>query len=430
MNKSLRIFFHKFRRKRFSVQLSISLFIIISYFLVILYQRMQYHYTNTELDKWPPIKMFVYKIPSYFNRDWIFSSTTPDRTFIDPFKGRFNRFAEVLIHRMSKKSPIRTKNPKEANIFYVPFYSKIFHSNLYKDPTPELWSNLTAFGPYLERNNFTDHALIQSAPNYGDAPLDQYISSETGPIISSMDFSINIFYSVWAYARSILIPFVSYFPGYENWLLQYENQYKNLKNKNINNTNIKNNYINRTISFFVAQAQSHRNLNPKASKLRTNLSNILALIPNAVVLEISRKGEKNMSKVLHQIAKNMIKSEFCLIPFGDAPSSKRFYDAINYLCIPVIVSDYVFYPYEGLDIDYEKFVIQIPQNEMNFSKINSIIKEYGPEKRSKMREEMIKVRDKLIYSLKRPKVGDAYWRYIWALYDRYHMLSPYYDPWN
>lgn len=49
----------------------------------------------------------------------------------------------------------------------------------------------------------------------------------------------------------------------------------------------------------------------------------------------------------------VIRSVFCLSPAGDTPSSARLFDAIVSGCIPVIVSDEVELPFEGI-LDYRK----------------------------------------------------------------------------
>ena len=49
----------------------------------------------------------------------------------------------------------------------------------------------------------------------------------------------------------------------------------------------------------------------------------------------------------------MIRSLFCLSPAGDTPSSARLFDAIVSGCLPVIVSDELELPFEGI-LDYRK----------------------------------------------------------------------------
>ncbi|KAG5544606.1 hypothetical protein RHGRI_017141 [Rhododendron griersonianum] len=57
-----------------------------------------------------------------------------------------------------------------------------------------------------------------------------------------------------------------------------------------------------------------------------------------------------------QSIKGMRTSEFCLHPAGDTPTSCRLFDAIQSLCIPVIVSDNIELPFEGM-VDYSEFSV-------------------------------------------------------------------------
>ncbi|CAI0398046.1 unnamed protein product [Linum tenue] len=57
-----------------------------------------------------------------------------------------------------------------------------------------------------------------------------------------------------------------------------------------------------------------------------------------------------------QSIRGMRTSEFCLHPAGDTPTSCRLFDAIQSLCIPVIVSDSIELPFEGI-VDYSGFSI-------------------------------------------------------------------------
>lgn len=63
-----------------------------------------------------------------------------------------------------------------------------------------------------------------------------------------------------------------------------------------------------------------------------------------------------------QSIKGMRTSEFCLHPAGDTPTSCRLFDAIQSLCIPVIVSDNIELPFEGT-IDYTKFSVFVAVSE-------------------------------------------------------------------
>lgn len=56
----------------------------------------------------------------------------------------------------------------------------------------------------------------------------------------------------------------------------------------------------------------------------------------------------------------IVRSLFCLNPAGDTPSSARLFDAIVSGCIPVIVSDELELPFEGI-LDYRKVCMHLYQ---------------------------------------------------------------------
>ena len=57
------------------------------------------------------------------------------------------------------------------------------------------------------------------------------------------------------------------------------------------------------------------------------------------------------------IEKGHGRSVFCLSPAGDTPSSARLFDAIVSGCIPVVVSDELELPFEGI-LDYQQVISQ------------------------------------------------------------------------
>lgn len=87
--------------------------------------------------------------------------------------------------------------------------------------------------------------------------------------------------------------------------------------------------------------------------VRAKLWDVLVNEPGVVMEE----GLPNAAGVQQSIP-GMRASEFCLNPAGDTPTSCRLFDAIQSLCIPVIVSDHIELPFEGM-IDYSEFAVFI-----------------------------------------------------------------------
>ncbi|KAC9715904.1 hypothetical protein E3N88_45347 [Mikania micrantha] len=99
--------------------------------------------------------------------------------------------------------------------------------------------------------------------------------------------------------------------------------------------------------------------------------------PNATGKEQSINGMRN--------------SEFCLHPAGDTPTSCRLFDAIQSLCIPVIISDNIELPFEGI-IDYTEFSIFVAVSEaLQPNWLVNHLKSYTDVQKSKLRQNMARV---------------------------------------
>lgn len=92
-----------------------------------------------------------------------------------------------------------------------------------------------------------------------------------------------------------------------------------------------------------------------------------------------------------QSIKGMRTSEFCLHPAGDTPSSCRLFDAVASLCIPVIVSDDIELPFEGM-IDYTEFSIFVSVgNAMRPKWLASYLKTISKQEKDEFRRNLAKV---------------------------------------
>lgn len=77
-----------------------------------------------------------------------------------------------------------------------------------------------------------------------------------------------------------------------------------------------------------------------------------------VVIEEGTAGEAGKAAA----QSGMHKSVFCLCPAGDTPSSARLFDAIVSGCLPVIISDELELPFEGI-LDYRKIALFVSSSD-------------------------------------------------------------------
>lgn len=84
-------------------------------------------------------------------------------------------------------------------------------------------------------------------------------------------------------------------------------------------------------------------------------------------------------------------SEFCLHPAGDTPTSCRLFDAIQSLCIPVIVSDDIELPFEGI-VDYAEFSVFVAVGDaLRPNWLVSHLRSYSDEQKNRFRRNMAHV---------------------------------------
>jgi hypothetical protein len=105
--------------------------------------------------------------------------------------------------------------------------------------------------------------------------------------------------------------------------------------------------------------------NNKATPIRNAMANTLRTIPHSLILVAQRYSPVNNIDQ-YNFSKFLVHSDFCTVPYGDSPSAKRLFDTFRTLCIPIILSDKIRFPFENLFIDYSKLVLQIPVKKPHF----------------------------------------------------------------
>ncbi|KAL4612309.1 hypothetical protein ACB092_08G189100 [Castanea dentata] len=105
---------------------------------------------------------------------------------------------------------------------------------------------------------------------------------------------------------------------------------------------------------------------------------------------IMEEGFPNANGV-EQSIRGMRTLEFCLHPAGDTPTSCRLFDAIQSLCIPVIVSDNIELPFEGM-VDYSEFSVFVAVNDaLRPNWLVGYLKSFSEEQKNKFQQNMAHV---------------------------------------
>ena len=76
--------------------------------------------TERDVSILPPLKIYVYDMPEFYNKEQ--AKINPDCRHDYSTTWQTKYTLEVYLHEQLLKSPLRTKDPEEANLFYVPLY--------------------------------------------------------------------------------------------------------------------------------------------------------------------------------------------------------------------------------------------------------------------------------------------------------------------
>ncbi|KAF3793857.1 putative arabinosyltransferase [Nymphaea thermarum] len=176
---------------------------------------------------------------------------------------------------------------------------------------------------------------------------------------SSMNTSEVIHHTQVSLLKDVIVPYTHLLP---NLLLSEDQERK-------------------TLLYFKGAKHRHR-----GGLVREGLWNLLVNEPGVVMEE----GFPNATG-REQSIRGMQTSEFCLHPAGDTPTSCRLFDAILSLCIPVIVSDSIELPFEGM-IDYTEFSVFVSvNNAMKPNWLLSHLRSFSKEQKDSFRKKSSQV---------------------------------------
>jgi hypothetical protein len=345
------------------------------------------------------MKVFVYPESPYHTLDCLFPPELPNR-YVNTTGYWWQRMLEPVVHHQFLHSPILTSDPSSASLFVVPHYSRMC-SGL---DGGERWRAIPAYlgehGGFFRRYSGCDHFVMHSVPHYGDKPADLSVFRPTGPIVGLLDFKWRAIRDLpWTTSRSLVVPFIT-LPAPDTSASA------------------------RGTSVFVAMSTSKKGLKAASASLRQRIQEQLANVSGSEIFLIDRQEYATFRAAIDALPERMGRARLCICPPGDAPSSKRFYDAISYFCIPYILTDYWFLPYEDVLIDYEKSLKQLWSRKVH--ELGRALNAMSIPEVNRMRDELKVVRRRFTwdYELK-PRTGEALWTLSWALYDKIRMLKPY-----
>ncbi|KAL3690919.1 hypothetical protein R1sor_004570 [Riccia sorocarpa] len=238
---------------------------------------------------------------------------------------------DLLEGRSGDKEFIRVRNPKQADLFFVPFFSsQCYNKNSAIECGLKLhgcckeeMAKLVLESPYWRHSGGEDHIIPLHHPNA--FWFSRHLLNASIFIVADFGRTLP---QVPSLKKDVVAPYYHTIPTYED-------------------DNPDDPFNSREILLFFRGT-----IKRKADGIvRTKLANI---IRNETGVRFE-EGIRNETGFL-QATEGMRNSKFCLDPAGDTPSSCRLFDAIVSHCVPVILSDKIELPFEA-DLDYTSFAL-------------------------------------------------------------------------
>ena len=315
------------------------------------------------------LRIFVYDLPSIFNKDQVTKNRLSPPKIRDPnCTGNFYS-AEYSLHQFLLNSWYRTLDPSEADFFYVPVYSccflinnhpnnltrtAIFHQKLLKHITTaypyfnasngrdHVWAFTQGFGPRL----FGDFSQIKSGiflVHNGQFTLDDFTPYK--------DMTIPPDLTGYGYPSVYEIPEAD--RPVKKWLGHFGGTVIP-----IDVTDERGSHYSKGVRQYIKE---HFTNDPDFQITGTRVSTYF---------------------------RDMMSSTFCLCPEGWHAWNPRPYQAVQLGCIPVLLSEEVELAFEDM-INYSRFMLRVRPTDVG--KLKSILLSVRPDEIAAMQREMEKV---------------------------------------
>ena len=329
---------YRFVPKKVFPYLVTVLFIRIIYLISQNYEKEKDVYTKHYYffyNRFAPLKFYMYNISLNTTRKLC------KNNFCD-----FNRvkkqhahtfYFEYVLKKTFEKGYNRVYDPEKADLFYVPIYFGAYNMNRKKADFDEIILPLVrSQGKWYDRYGAVDQVFVQLLFSHENIPFtlrhQETVAAQT--TIGDVNWvnSINKPREIWRYT---VMPY----------------------NSNFNlSTDI---HRKRYLQAFLIGQYNLQTFDKRAKYIRQALVQEMKKTPNTAVIETKRKSHYKAAEFFN-IEALMRSSEFCPVPHGDGPASKRMYDTFKSGCIPIVLTDEIRFPFEHLFAYYDDAITHIP----------------------------------------------------------------------
>ncbi|XP_059304358.1 probable arabinosyltransferase ARAD1 [Lycium ferocissimum] len=295
------------------------------------------------------LKVYVYEMPSKFTYDllWLFRNTyrdtsnltsngSPVHRLIEQHSIDYWLWADLIAPESERllKNVVRVHNQEEADLFYIPFFTTISFFLMEKQQCKALYREALKWvmdQPAWNRSEGRDHILPVHHP-WSFKSVRKFMKKAIW-LLPDMDSTGNWYKPGQVYLeKDLILPYVA----------------------NVDLCDAKCLSVSKRTTLLFFRGRLKRNA---GGKIRAKLVEQLRGA-DGVSIEEGTAGEGGKAAA----QSGMRKSIFCLNPAGDTPSSARLFDAIVSGCIPIIVSDELELPFEGI-LDYRKIALFVSSSD-------------------------------------------------------------------
>ncbi len=374
----------------------------------------------------PALRIFVYDLPNEFNVD--LSRKHPDCRWDSAYTWETKYTLEVYLHEMLLKSSLRTLDPKDADLFYMPVYVGCYlhsHGTNFLT-TQELirksqqWAR--AHYPYWDRSQGRDHVFTLTH-DIGAciAPFQELrhaiLITNTGELMNREEaFSVytSMYTRDYKKAHDLSLPCFSPWKDIvappminDKFMLEWHDMQKansplraGIDSRDLLAT------FRGTIIDKPGWGHYSRGIRQKWLK-KYEFDDKIKITPVHPREGFGAKAANYQATY----RKDFTSSKFCLCPPGWATWTPRLFEALLLGCIPAVVADHNLLPFSRT-IDYTLFAVHIPEDNAND------LEYFLPQSTARvqeLQEGVSAVWPAFVYN-DPPKPGDAFYHLIGELF--------------
>lgn len=357
------------------------------------------HASNTRCPS--SLKVYVYEYPGMADMRWHQLAEDQRRDCAaGPCRTHFSgehllaQFTlEHVLHDFFSQSCLRTKNPEEADLFFVTHFGDILYraTGRKNDPSPweqalldlvekgdgRAWERtFNTTSKWWTRRGGADHILVQPAPvtglrhPKGVRGWGHYLQQLTAPVWISLELSKSFAGEYPACAKkNIVAPYP--IPG-KGWHNREWHRVAATARRKLLDPHLPSGRGRPLTTYFragdhgcVPVRKAIKRAFKEADRRRGGLGDpAFVLRAKPVAIRDEDTFRRRVAALPRQAA--MFLADFCPCPEGDSPSAKRQYDAVLAGCVPVVASDdalWAFSDEAGLDgpLDPSRFSLRVSE---------------------------------------------------------------------